>query len=296
MLYGILWCVPVIFGAGAWLAQPHVLSKRVVPNPAAQNLAPTAGGSNAAGAAGHGPADTRRAITDSAGGNPLPTSGTAGFNWFFLNGQWQSHEGSSYTWTDANGNEKSAHSDYNYLIVFSGKLDGNTARGTLTLYGNSGGLTRDNILAQYTIAFSGGAQNNKGKAHPPLKKGNYEINLYLHGGLSTVKVNPANWQLWSYHKGIQEVGRTDLGAGVWVYPQYDWGTQRISLIPLEGQAIDTYIHGKWAYYDPVPTMVTHSCIATPEQKVLGVLFKLNPGVVGGGAKAGRIAVSVEGNW
>jgi len=166
MLYGILWCAPVIFGAGVWLVQPHVLSKRVAPNPAAQNLAQTAGGSNAAGAAGHGPADTRRAMTDSAAGNPLPKSGQTGYNWFFLNGQWLLHEGSSYTWTDASGNAKSAHSDYNYLIVFSGKLDGSAARGTLTLYGNSGGFTRDNILAQDAIAFSGGAVNTKGRPIP----------------------------------------------------------------------------------------------------------------------------------
>ena len=93
------------------------------------------------------------------GNNPLSKTDPTGHNWFDINGQWQWHKGSDYSWTDSGGNAQSSHSDYTNLIVYSeSSQNGKTTTGTVTLYGNDGGFTKSNIMAQDTVAFSGGAE------------------------------------------------------------------------------------------------------------------------------------------
>jgi RHS repeat-associated protein len=225
------------------------------------------------------------------GNNPLSKTDPTGHNWFDINGQWQWHKGSDYSWTDSGGNAQSSHSDYTNLIVYSeSSQNGKTTTGTVTLYGNDGGFTKSNIMAQDTVAFSGGAE---GRGSVVL--GNYEINLNRHGGVSTNAIVGTfpQFYLGQFRNGIQNIGTIDIGGGGTASFTPQWGDFRANLIPLQGQPSDQYLHGKGLYFTE-GLSVTHGCIATPYQNVLKTLFKLDPSGVGEGAKNGRIAVSVEG--
>jgi RHS repeat-associated protein len=225
--------------------------------------------------------------------NPLSKTDPTGHNWFDINGQWQWHKGSDYSWTDSSGNAQSAHSDYTNLIVYQEtSQNGNTTHGTVTLYGNNGGFTKDNIMAQDDVAFSGGAIEN-GKARASIQLGNYEINLNRGGAATNAGDMNSNLQLLPFHNGIQVITPIAIDGGATAYPEYDWGSMRAHLIPLQGQADDTYLHGKWSFFIK-GVDVTHGCISTPYEHVLSTLFTLDPSGVGEGAKNGRIAVSVQG--
>ncbi len=221
------------------------------------------------------------------GNNPLSRTDPLGHNWFYLNGKWEWHQGNTYTYQDKKGHEHTAKSGYTHLLVFQQvKMANGVAVGVLSLYGNAD-PTKTAPIKQ-TIARSGGAEGNS-----PIAGGNYEINLNNRGGVDTNRmISNLDANLAPFHNGIQEVGQIPI-------PGYDatadfrgpWGTQRAHLMPLQGQDVHYYLHGKWDY--PAVATGTHGCITDPYQIVVGKLFELDPRGVGEGAKTGRVAVSVQ---
>jgi RHS repeat-associated protein len=228
------------------------------------------------------------------GNNPIVRVDPLGHNWFDFSGSWQWYEGAdvdSYGKPCHRGGQGCHHSDYTHITIYEEKYRKNgTSYGTVTMYGNKGGFIDSNVLAKDDVAFSGGAEGRS-----PIEPGDYEINLNRHGGLDTQRaVSYMDPSLVSFHNGIQDIGgNIPIGKGFFVDFSGQWGDMRAHLIPLDGQASDTYLHGKDLYFSEGLNK-THACIATPYQQVLGKMFSMSPSEVGEGAKNGRILVSVEG--
>jgi len=117
-------------------------------------------------------------------------------------------------------------------------------------------------------------------------RGRYEININKRGGPNSNRWDNDNG-LYSWHDGIQEIAEAtgDCKDCSW---QWEWGTMRANLTPLDGQSHQFHLHGK-----RIDRTSTHGCTCDPGEAVLQKIFALKPANVGEGTKQGTIAVSVQ---
>jgi len=216
------------------------------------------------------------------GNNPLNRVDPTGHNWFCVGASkttachWAWHQGNTF---------EGQKSNFTHLLVLQ-KTGQKTADGAtivkLTLYGNDEGKA----IAQGT-GYSGGSASNF-KTTP---NGSYEINLNLRGGPETnrgVPTGVANGAELGSFAGLQEIGKNTWVGDMGYDFQRAWGTQRANLNTPDGDPTAYYLHGKQD-----PWFYTHGCTCEKDQKVLGVIFGLDPSGVGEGDKNGKIAVSVS---
>jgi RHS repeat-associated protein len=219
------------------------------------------------------------------GNDPLGRIDPDGHNYFWINGGYEWHDGSSYEYTDKRGKIHKLHSDYNYLLITQ-KTGHMTADGAdevqITLKGPG-----DKVIINQAYGFSGG--NVDGTYHLSTPKGRYEINLNNRGGPET-NHSTASGELAAWHNGIQEIAAAyyDPFSRDYVSARNEWGSLRANLSRLNGEGTSYYLHGK-----ELERSSTHGCTCNRDESVLREIFKLNPNGVGEGDKRGIVAVSVQ---
>jgi RHS repeat-associated protein len=214
--------------------------------------------------------------------NPHTRTDPTGTNWFYVDGKWEWHDGSTY-----NG----LKSDYNMLLRIEKTGDWSTGaeKENLTLLGHG----EKDVLATGT-GYSGSSEFHL----ETTPNRSYEINLNIRGGPSSERAIPdsgSQYKLGGF-PGIQQLGdvivKVPGGTGIWNFGG-DWGEYRANLNNLNGSSTPFYLHGK-DDYEKFGRTWTHGCTTEPAQKVLKTIFSLNPNSVGEGAKNGRLLVSVSG--
>ena len=201
--------------------------------------------------------------------NPIVLIDPDGRNWFNVGDSWEWHDGDTYTYQDADGNDVSLTSEYTHLIIFEKtgtNAEGGT-EGTLTIF------DQQNAVFQGT-AFSGGADG-----FPEIPSGTFRIGL----GLQRNPANDASDLTQSGdlrpNYGFQEISASivDSGGQAWNF-RWDWGSARAHLnetsssLPREYRG--NYLHGKQN-----PANVTHGCICDRSEGSLNYLRNLDPNTV-----------------
>jgi RHS repeat-associated protein len=195
------------------------------------------------------------------GNNPLNRIDPDGRNWFKLNGAWEWHPGTTYTYT-ANGQSVTVSSPYTHLLVFkkTGVNEFGAAVGTLTLY------EQNRVIATST-AFSGG--NGFGQ----IPNGTFTIALTNRGAVDSIDDLKPNGTLKQWY-GIQTIANF-VHNGIKYLTQREWGTLRAALNEPEGEKrteyLGNYLHGKLREDD-----YTHGCICERSETVLHRLLALDP--------------------
>ena len=201
--------------------------------------------------------------------NPLVKIDPDGNNWFDVNGQWEWHDGNTYTHADANGKDVVSKSSYEYLLQFqkTGTNEYGAAVGTLTLFGNDHGkaVARANV-------FSGG------NGHGAIPNGQYMLRLDIRGTASGPSdLKPNGMELAPFF-GVQDVARTiQLPGGGLGNARWEWGSIRMSLNHADNgddRFLGNYLHGKER-----PGNWTHGCICNRTENILHELRNLDPASV-----------------
>ena len=209
--------------------------------------------------------------------NPVSRVDPDGHNWFDINGEWQWHQGDSYTSKGADGNDVKAKSSYQYLLTFrkTGTNKEGATTGTLTLFGNDGGKA----VASAQV-FSGGNGNGA------IPNGEYMMRLDIRGIASGPNDLKANGQELKQFYGIQDIAsQIQMPSGGFGNAQWEWGSIRIALNHANNgnDAFQgNFLHGKER-----PRDYTHGCICNRSDNVLREIRNLSP------ASVPRIPVEVK---
>jgi RHS repeat-associated protein len=201
--------------------------------------------------------------------NPLIRIDPDGRNWFQINGNWEWHEGDTYTYTDKKKKEHTVHSNYTHLLVFqqTGTNRYGAATGTLTLY------DQNKAVAQSSV-FSGG--RNSPAQSDPIPEGTFYINsARKETATSPGAVRPIDGgALLHNFWGIEKIppALSDAAGNSYNF-QVEWGSIRAALNePRQGmpQAYrGNFLHGKTR-----PGDYTHGCICERSERILKILWTL----------------------
>jgi hypothetical protein len=188
-------------------------------------------------------------------------------HWFFINGRWEQHNGSVYSYKDSLGKTKMATSQYTVLLVV--KEVGVNKQGAkifeLKLYDHD-------QLKLTGEAFSGG---NK---HLAVKDGNYTINTTIRDSKGPTQIDP-NSPLGNppVFYGIQVIKKDYLPGPVTpngnLYDVYGaYGPKRARLNPWQGKDEGDYYHGQYNGHG-----WTHGCLCYGEDpQIIEYLWNLPP--------------------
>jgi RHS repeat-associated protein len=222
--------------------------------------------------------------------NPILFIDPDGLNWFYYQAEgeeeksWHWAEGNKTTYTNIKGKERTARSNYEYLVTFSitGKNAYGAAKGTLEVFNQNESVVKENYV------FSGAGywttpeyyENGDKSGYAPAGEGNYLMKMSNRDADGPNKLNPYNENLPEAQYGIQNIPQgTKLQRkdGSYYDVNADWGNGRIRLhmppAELRGENQSTtdrglYLHGKKQWWN----RRTHGCVCDKDQSVFNYFW------------------------